>query len=44
MIKVPGTQAGIESTRRLIAAGINVNNTLLFSVQQYAAADAYAAA
>lgn len=43
MIKVPGTQAGIEVTRRLIAAGINVNNTLLFSVEQYAGfADAYA--
>ena len=44
MIKVPGTQAGIETTRRLIEAGVNVNNTLLFSVEQYAGfAEAYAA-
>lgn len=43
MIKVPGTTAGVETTRRLIAGGINVNNTLLFSVDQYADfAEAYA--
>ncbi|MFN8638460.1 MAG: transaldolase [Dehalococcoidia bacterium] len=35
MIKVPGTVAGVETTRRLIAAGVNVNNTLLFSVKRY---------
>jgi transaldolase len=44
MIKVPGTPAGIETTRQLIAAGINVNVTLLFSVEQYAGfAEAYIA-
>lgn len=44
MIKVPGTTAGVETTRRLIAAGINVNNTLLFSVERYARfAEAYMA-
>lgn len=44
MIKVPGTEAGIETTRRLIEAGVNVNNTLLFSVDQYAGfAEAYIA-
>ncbi|MSP21735.1 MAG: transaldolase [Dehalococcoidia bacterium] len=44
MIKVPGTSAGIETARQLIAAGINVNVTLLFSVGQYAGyAEAYVA-
>ncbi|MCC6236585.1 MAG: transaldolase [Dehalococcoidia bacterium] len=44
MIKVPGTEAGVETTRRLIEAGVNVNNTLLFSVEQYAGfAEAYLA-
>jgi transaldolase len=36
MIKVPGTIAGAEATRALIAAGINVNVTLLFSVDAHA--------
>jgi transaldolase len=36
MIKVPGTTAGIEATARLIAEGINVNVTLLFSLEAYA--------
>lgn len=36
MIKVPGTEAGAEATRALIAAGINVNVTLLFSVEAHA--------
>ena len=35
MIKVPGTQEGLPALRRLIAAGINVNVTLLFSVARY---------
>ncbi|MGE0116011.1 MAG: transaldolase [Steroidobacteraceae bacterium] len=35
MIKVPGTAAGLPAIRRLIAAGINVNVTLLFSVERY---------
>lgn len=35
MIKVPGTDAGIESLKQLIFDGIPVNVTLLFSVDQY---------
>ena len=34
-IKVPGTAAGIPAIRRLLAEGINVNITLLFSQQVY---------
>ncbi len=37
MIKVPGTPAGVPAIRALIGEGINVNVTLLFSVQAYAA-------
>ena len=35
MIKVPATAAGIPAVRTLIAKGINVNITLLFSQQAY---------
>jgi transaldolase/glucose-6-phosphate isomerase len=35
MIKVPGTQAGVPAIEQLIAAGINVNVTLLFSLDNY---------
>ncbi len=35
MIKVPATRAGIPAIRRLTADGINVNATLLFSVERY---------
>jgi transaldolase/glucose-6-phosphate isomerase len=35
MIKVPATPAGIPAIRQLIAEGINVNITLLFSQQRY---------
>ena len=35
MIKVPGTKAGIPAIRSLIGLGININVTLLFSVQRY---------
>ena len=35
MIKVPGTAAGLPAVTRLIAEGINVNVTLLFSVAVY---------
>jgi transaldolase/glucose-6-phosphate isomerase len=35
MIKVPGTPAGLPAIERLIADGINVNVTLLFSVDVY---------
>lgn len=42
MIKVPGTAAGVPVVRQLIAEGINVNVTLLFSRAAYkAVADAY---
>ena len=44
MIKIPATPAGVEAIRRATAAGVNVNVTLLFSVEAYAAvADAYLA-
>lgn len=36
MIKVPGTPEGIPAVRQLIAAGVNVNITLLFSLGGYA--------
>jgi transaldolase len=36
MIKVPGTAAGEEALRRLIADGVNVNVTLLFAVEEHA--------
>ncbi len=35
MIKVPGTPAGVEALTELIAAGVNVNVTLLFGVAVY---------
>jgi transaldolase len=35
MIKVPATRAGIAAIERLVADGINVNATLLFSPQRY---------
>lgn len=35
MIKVPATKAGIPVIQRLIADGVNVNATLLFSVERY---------
>ena len=38
MIKIPGTPECLPSIRASIAAGININVTLLFSVDQYAAA------
>jgi transaldolase len=45
MIKVPGTVEGAPATRRLLAEGINVNITLLFSIDAYAAViDAYLSA
>ena len=36
-IKIPGTQAGLPVIRDLIASGINVNVTLLFSPERYRA-------
>ncbi|MDS4028473.1 MAG: transaldolase [Candidatus Contendobacter sp.] len=42
MIKVPGTAPGLRAVERLIAEGVNVNVTLLFSVERYVAvAEAY---
>ncbi len=44
MIKVPGAPAGVEALTELIAAGVNVNVTLLFSVAVYErVAEAYIA-
>jgi len=37
MIKIPGTPAGVPAIAATIAAGINVNVTLLFSVEAYKA-------
>ncbi len=35
MIKVPATAAGIPVIKELTARGVNVNVTLLFSVERY---------
>ncbi|NHC33895.1 transaldolase [Scytonema millei] len=35
MIKIPGTNAGLPAVEQVISEGINVNVTLLFSVQSY---------
>ena len=35
MIKIPGTKAGLPAITETIAAGINVNVTLLFSIERY---------
>ena len=35
MIKIPATKAGLSAIRETIAAGINVNVTLIFSVERY---------
>ncbi len=44
MIKVPGTAEGLPVIRQLISDGINVNVTLLFSLQRYReVAEAYIA-
>ncbi|MCX8145180.1 MAG: transaldolase [Azovibrio sp.] len=40
MIKIPATQAGIEAVASAIAAGINVNVTLIFGPHQLAAVQA----
>jgi transaldolase len=45
MIKVPGTDAGVEAFRRLTREGVNVNMTLLFARDRYRQiAEAYVAA
>jgi transaldolase/glucose-6-phosphate isomerase len=44
MIKIPATPAGLTAIRQSIAAGINVNVTLIFSLARYLAVmDAYLA-
>ncbi len=35
MIKIPATQAGLPAIRAAIAAGININVTLIFSIERY---------
>ena len=41
-IKIPGTHAGVKAIEESIFAGVPINVTLLFSMEQYvAAADAY---
>src|SRR4051812_30058131 len=35
MIKIPGTDEGLPSITEALAAGININVTLLFKVEQY---------
>jgi transaldolase len=35
MVKIPSTPAGIPAIRRAIAAGININITLIFSLENY---------
>ncbi len=35
MIKIPATKAGLPAIRQAIAAGINVNVTLIFSIERY---------
>src|SRR5207237_7575639 len=37
MIKVPGTRAGLPAIEELTRRGINVNVTLLFSIERYEA-------
>jgi transaldolase / glucose-6-phosphate isomerase len=42
MIKVPGTEAGVPAVRTLTGEGLNINITLLFSIDAYeAVANAY---
>ncbi len=44
MIKIPATKEGVSAIRQVIAAGINVNVTLIFSLERYGAVmDAYIA-
>ena len=44
MVKVPGTEAGTPAVRALIEAGLNINVTLLFSLEAYqAVAEAFLA-
>ena len=38
MIKIPATEAGVRALEEAVAAGVNVNSTLIFSLDQYTAA------
>jgi transaldolase len=45
MVKIPATVEGLPAIRAMLAEGININVTLLFSVERYeAVADAYLSA
>jgi transaldolase len=45
MVKIPGTPAGVPAIERCLEAGININITLLFSVERYLeVAEAYMSA
>ncbi len=35
MVKIPGTRAGVPAIERCLAAGIDINITLLFAVERY---------
>jgi transaldolase/glucose-6-phosphate isomerase len=35
MIKIPGTKAGLPAIRKSIAAGLNINITLIFSIERH---------
>jgi transaldolase len=35
MVKIPGTAEGVPAIRKCLAEGININITLLFSVERY---------
>jgi transaldolase len=37
MIKVPATEPGVEAIRTLVADGLNINVTLIFALERYAA-------
>lgn len=42
MVKIPGTQEGLEAIERCVYEGLNINVTLLFSVKRYVeVAEAY---
>jgi transaldolase/glucose-6-phosphate isomerase len=42
MVKIPATKEGVPAIRRAIAAGLNINVTLIFSLKRYAEVmDAY---
>jgi transaldolase / glucose-6-phosphate isomerase len=36
MVKIPATKEGVPAIRRAIAAGVNINVTLIFSLKRYA--------